>query len=921
MTITEWFAFVLTAITGISVFVVFKRAQTRRNAALRRLNELETPIRLAIAEWQRPEGKDQYLTQPHHSRWEKNCQALISDLRPILRVLTKDSLGVEGRELIALWDGKEKSRVARNEVWVARQREEHDKLFANGMGYPLNAEQIDAILYDEHRSLVVAGAGTGKTSTIVAKARWILAQRLTASSRIRILAFNRKAAQEIGERLGEEVSEDGVSSTFHSLGLDLVARARHRKPRLTALEEDQRLMQSFLRKCIGEGLKTPKVANHVIEFLAYFRYPEPNPVPVEKSHEANRWAEGHDIRSLTGVMLRSNSEAIIANWLTLNGIEWRYEQDYELDTATMRYGQYRPDFYLPKYGIYIEHWACDRAGQLPPSWTLNQQVQYREGMDWKRALHSRRQTLLVETFSHVNGQATIIETLKSALIPLGVTLNTLSDEERKAVVMTDKVIDPVVTLAQNFLKLFRESAMPLSDLRAKLEHAQSARGQAFLNMFEWIHAQYVAQLESEGAVDFSDMIREAAAALRSRIVDLQLDYLLVDEFQDISRGRAQLIKAILEQNPSCRLVAVGDDWQSINRFAGSDIQIMVDFEHEFGFTKRTDLRRTHRFGTKLLAATSKFVQMNPQQLKKSLIAAHTDQYPAIEVITTGAVAKTGDDLDERSGYESCVEPEVPATALSEVLRRIADEDDNANVLVLGRYRFLKQQLNEFGAPRGKLKIEFSTVHSAKGREADYVVILDVVAGRYGFPSEIEDDPIMNLVLAVQAGYPNAEERRLFYVALTRARIMSYVLSDDHRRSGFVDELEGREYDGLVIGSGAADRVANCPVCKTGRLQRRAGPYGSFYACVSKLCSGKAAQCPHCGRGGFLRGPSKHTCLFCGKKAENCPSCTRGYLKHIPGGANYQAFDACSTNRKNPSYRCYVRNPCRCQPQTTSISAL
>jgi DNA helicase-4 len=221
------------------------------------------------------------------------------------------------------------------------------------MGYPLNSDQIDAILYDEHRSLVVAGAGTGKTSTIVAKAHWILAQGLAEPSRIRILAFNKKAAEEIGERLGENVSGYGISSTFHSLGLGIVARARGKKPSLTSLDEDIRLMQAFLRRCIDEGLKAPKVAKHVIEFLAYFRYPEPDPVPLEKSHEANRWAEGHDIRSLTGVMLRSNSEAIIANWLTLNSIEWRYEQSYELDTATIRYGQYRPDFYLPEYRIYI----------------------------------------------------------------------------------------------------------------------------------------------------------------------------------------------------------------------------------------------------------------------------------------------------------------------------------------------------------------------------------------------------------------------------------------------------------------------------------------------------------------------------------------------------------------------------------------
>ena len=899
-----------------------------------RLGELENTCRLALDEWHRPYGIDQYLTQPQFAQWQNGYAKLISELREISHLLAKDSHGVDVNELLALGDDMNLARTARNETWVIRQREKHYKLFANGMGYPLNTDQIDAILHDEHRCLVVAGAGTGKTSTIVAKARWILAQGLADQSRIRILAFNKKAAVEVEERLGGNASGDGISSTFHSLGFSLVARARGKKPRLTVLEEDIRQMQVFLRNCIDEGLKTPKVANYVIEFLAYFRFPEQDPVPIEQSHLANRWAEGHDIRSLLGAMHRSNSEVIIANWLILNGIQWNYEKNYEIDTATVEYGQYRPDFYLPEYGIYIEHWACDQSGQLPPNWTPEEQAKYRAGMRWKRELHSWHKTLLVETYSHRNGQRTIIESLEHALIPLGVKPRPLSDEQRKSLVMTDEIINPVVTLTQNFLKLFRESETSLGALRIRSGRDESAREQAFLNMFEWILARYVQQLQIENAIDFSDMIREAAVAVGTKSVRLPLDYLLVDEFQDISSGRANLIKAILEQNPNCRLVAVGDDWQSINRFAGSDIQVMVDFEQEFGYSKRTDLRQTHRFGTKLLAATSKFIQMNPQQLKKSLTASHTDPYPAIEILSTEFVSpsiqrdreakrvmrKATEFEPQMGSSDSLTDPdesqgndEVVCGALSEALRRIANDEQDASVLVLGRYGFLKQRVYEAGAVPANLKVEFSTVHSAKGREADYVVVVDVIAGRFGFPSEIEDDPIMNLVLAELARYPNSEERRVFYVALTRARVKAYILSDDHRRSGFVDELESRAYDGLVIGSGASDRVANCPICKAGRLQLRTGQFGHFYACVSKLCDGKASKCPHCGAGGFLRGQFRHTCLLCGKTAQNCPRCTRGYLKHVPAGVgkknggNYSAFDACSTNRRDPPYRCFVQN--------------
>ena len=368
MTLTDLLTLVSAVIAAASALVVIKRIRARRFAASCRLDELKQAIRSAIDEWKYPDGKDQYLTQPQYRQWENRYTKLIDEIVEISRLLEMTSLGGEARELIALRDEKNDKIIARNDIWVKGQCDKHASLFAKDSGYPLNADQINAILYDEHRSLVVAGAGTGKTSTIVAKARWILAQRLSDPARVRILAFNKKAADEVKERLGRGTHGDSISSTFHSLGLDVVARARGKKPRLTTLDEDKRLMQAFIRRCIDDGLKTPEVANHVIEFLAYFRYPEPDPVPVEKSHEANRWAEGHDIRSLTGVLLRSNSEAIIANWLTLNSIEWVYEQNYELDTATIRYSQYRPDFYLPEYRIYIEHWTCNRNGQLPSSW-------------------------------------------------------------------------------------------------------------------------------------------------------------------------------------------------------------------------------------------------------------------------------------------------------------------------------------------------------------------------------------------------------------------------------------------------------------------------------------------------------------------------------------------------------------------------
>jgi DNA helicase-4 len=723
--------------------------------------------------------------------------------------------------------------------------------------------------------------------------------------------------------------------------LALVANARGAKPRLSPLAEDEHSLQRFVRSCIEKGLSDRTASKAIVEFLAYFRFPEPDPIPVEGRHEANRWAEGNDVRSLTGVQMRSLSETVIANWLTLNGIEWAYERKYAFHTATAEFTQYHPDFYLPDYDVYIEHWACDLNGKLPENWDADEQARYRQKMSWARQVHQEHNTRLIETYSQRNGQRTLIADLDRRLRAEGVRPAPISEEERNALISEDRQILPIVRLIKSFLALYRESNWTRQGVRARVASAKDLRAQAFLEVFEYILARYEAQLAERDEVDFSDMIREAAVVLRASRANLPLRYLLVDEFQDISTGRADLVKAILERNPLCRLFAVGDDWQSINRFAGSDIDVMVRFADHFGFTRRTDLRQTHRFGTNLLAATSRFVQKNPNQLRKDLIAARRDEYPAIEVVsgveimTTSRANSDSDATDDpmetdqtradtdansslavEAGRRSAREdPETQgiASLLGDVYSRVAGMRNGHEVLVLGRYNFLEEAFRAIDSSAFGIRARFSTVHKAKGAEADYVVVLDVTAGRHGFPSEIEDDPLMDLVLAGRMSFPNAEERRLFYVAMTRARYKTYLITDEQLRSSFVDELESDDYRGLVIASGAALRVPGCPVCHGGRLAHRVGPYGPFYACASyPRCRGKALKCPYCGAAGFFRKAEQFTCLFCAKVATLCPKCKEGYLKYIPAGVSarskkpYAAFHACSTNTGDRLLDCGFR---------------
>ena len=899
-------------------------------------------IRKAISAWNLPVGKDQFMTEPMYQAWIQAYKELGAKLSNILRLgpSPSDALTSASRVIGILRKGPQ-ARASRNEAWVAEQRKKHKKLFTSGMGYPLSGEQIDAVLYDEHRSLIVAGAGTGKTSTIVAKVQWIFAQELSTPERTQLLAFNRDAAQEINTRLGIKNKEDALASTFHALGNKLRSQAKGEKRRVHKIATDDQLLQRFVRKAIDDGLASAEYQHYIQQFLLYFRYPEATPVPLDGSKEQRRFADGHDIRTITGEKVKSNSEALIANWLTTNGIAWQYEEKYEHKTSNPEYSQYLPDFYLPEHQVYIEHWAQSKEGRLPSEWNQLDQLQYRRGMQWKRELHLQHKTRLVETFSANDGGSSIREALTAAMRRYDIPIRPVSAEELAKLLQVAEIIQPVVKLVSSFLALFRENDTDLAVLKATAAEKRDYRALAFLHLFEYLHGKYQALLDQDESIDFADMIREATDALLSGEATIELDYLLVDEFQDISRGRAKLLKAILAANPGCRLVAVGDDWQAIYRFAGSDIGVMTDFEAQFGYTLQSYLTATHRFDTKLEAATSTFVQENLEQIRKNLTSTKKGSEPAIEIVSTAGAKvtasarkaladhlkspkkkpdETSDDTkgkEEFSDADDVGSDQDKKDAVAEVLKRIADDDEAASVLVLGRYGFTEELLGPRDKWPAALQIKFSTMHSAKGMEADYVIALDVISGRWGFPSEIADDPVLNLVLGIASDFPNAEERRLFYVALTRAKKKAFVMTVDEVQSSFVTELEESKYDGLVIPSDVSDRVADCPVCKSATLVLKISEYGPFFACSSPRCTGKASKCPECSAGSFVRSGVQFECIACKATKRNCPKCEYGYVKHHDAGKakgngrDYAAFDGCSTYRSDPVWKCWT-GPCACK---------
>lgn len=773
-------------------------------------------------------------------------------------------------------EGIRKRLEARNAKFVQNELRRCKPFFDEIETHPLTERQRLAVVINEDRNLIVAGAGTGKTSTVVARVGYLLNKGVLPEE-ILVLAFARKAKRELEERIQERIGQRVEVRTFHSLGRMILGQAGGKVPTISKVAEDDKELERRIGCYLDEMLEDPRARETLLAYFAFHLKPREPTDKFKTADDQYRYLRAHGIRSLAGELVKSQQEASIANWLLLHGVRYEYEAQYAaVNTADTEHRQYQPDFYLPDQNIYLEHFGVDREGKTAPY--INA-LEYRQQMEWKRALHAEHGTKLLETYSYQFQEGTIWDDLKGMLIEHGVVIEPISNEALRQVIASSNESRPLIRLLASFLQLFKSTDGTLAGLRSDASRLDDpARAAAFLDLFEWVYGRHEADLVTEQALDFTDLIRDANAAVRSDSYRSVFSHILVDEFQDIAVGRASLVRSLLDQAPHSRLFAVGDDWQSIYRFTGSDVGLMTNFQNQFGATCRTDLDRTFRYTDRLLKASTRFITRNPDQLVKDLAANQVADEPVI-------------------GIRLVRRDEITGRALDEVLRMIAGEasDGPATVMLLGRYRHtLTDVPNNLKANNPGLAIEARTLHAAKGLEADYVVVLDVSGGRYGFPSEIADDPVLALVQSADSDYPNAEERRLFYVALTRARRRVFLIGDEASASPFIGELQHESYAGLVHVQSTGFEPVTCPECG-GRLVKRSGPHGQFWACCNfPYCRGKGSPCGFCG-GVLIRRADRFHCNRegCEFDAEVCPACGKGNLKIKTGP--YGRFWACNRN--------------------------
>lgn len=780
----------------------------------------------------------------------------------------------------------------------------------------LDDDQRRVILTDEDYCLVIAGAGAGKTTTVAAKVKYLVEKKGVKPEQILVVSFTNKAVQELRDKLNKDLSINCPIATFHSTGNAILRKQSPEKLNIVDSSKLYFVIQEYFKSSI---LKNEKLANNLIMFFAsYFDAPfEGNDLndffnKISKENYSTLRGDLDDFQrkildarskksiTIQSEIMRSKQEVEIANFLYLNNIDYEYEPIYEYDILMAR-KPYTPDF-LIKQGdniAYLEHFGISQEGKNP-LYSDDQLIGYKKSVNDKISLHKKHGTQLIYTFSSYNDRRGLLEHLGEELVKCGFTLVPRSNEEVLSKLVSseeNRYIRRLVSLICRFIGNFKTNGYTAADFNRMYHSTQNVRTRLFLDICNDCYLEYERYLKENNAVDFEDMINESARVLKEvKELGSKLDfkYVIVDEYQDISRQRFDLVTSLSEVTDA-KIIAVGDDWQSIYAFSGSDITLFTSFAEKMGYAKLLKIVKTYRNSQEVIDIAGNFIQKNENQIKKELKSPKTIEDPVIIYTYDGSPKKR--DADNKSGalYEYAHAVEVALEQIMFYYKKEGKDPKTASILLLGRFGFDGDRLEKSGlfeykqygnkiksVKYPKLNITFMTAHASKGLGYDDVIVVNGKNETYGFPSKVEDDPVLSFVIKGDRSIDYAEERRLFYVAMTRTKNRVYFIAPEQNPSEFLLEIK-KDYKNVVLKGSWNETVPQnnvfkkvCPICGFPMQYRYKNSYGlRLYLCTNEpeLCgfmtneykAGKLSimKCDECRDGYLIVKPSKDNNYFLG----------------------------------------------------------
>lgn len=842
--------------------------------------------------------QDNYISQKKLKQFQLENSNLIKSIKNNIYYSNKINIVLDILENIDSYINKH------NDVFLKRKLIELKDYFDNMFkivdpNINLDIEQRKAILTEEDYSIIVAGAGSGKTTTMVAKVKYLVEKLNIDPADIIVISYTNKAVLELKNRLNKDFKIPVQVCTFHKFGLDILKQTSDEH--LKVLTNSYNIIDNYFNKklCYDNEL----LKEFLCFFIYYFDIPT-SALKFKSLNEYHKFKRRNDYitlktrldkfnketiekrtetkRTIRGEFLRSSEEVMIANFLYMNNIEYDYEKPYPYLSKGKTY---LPDFtiYFGEQTFYLEHYGITEMG-TNNRYSKKANFYYRRGIAYKSRLHFKHNTKLLRTYSKYTDGLDLLEHLKIELEKNNIILRKKSDEEIfKQLSESSKDIYYMrfIFFCMDFLQNYKGLGFKLKDIDNLLEqYKKDNRIVMFLNFFKGLYRYYQMELKLNNLIDFEDMINlsyELLKQIKKTEANLNYKYIIIDEYQDISIQRFNLTKEVSRLSDA-KVVAVGDDWQAVFAFAGSDVTLFTEFKRLMGYGEELQITNTYRNSQELIDIAGKFILKNKYQIKKRLKSKKRLSKPVIIYNF------------EKNQYAKVVDNCIKKIVL--------EYGDDSSILLIGRYNFDKYHLLRtelfYEYEQDKIKslnypnvlITFLTAHSSKGLGFDNVIILNGAEGIYGFPSQVKNDPIMDIVKIKDNSFQYAEERRLFYVALTRTKNKVYIIAPKNNPSSFLMEL--KDYPNVVVKNVSkkdfGTRKDICPKCGFPLLKRPNNSYNiiNLYECSNEkeLCNFKTNN------------------LTVKKNIENCPKCKKGYLIVKQNRVDKSYFLGCTNYNKH-----------------------